>query len=204
MAVRESVHRIERALYNLELRVARRPHRHQPGPGRSAQGRRRLSICRSRSACWSPPGNCFPNNCTTARPSANWPSTAAVRPVKGVLSMAMAARERGFKRMLVPVENAREAAVVEEIAVYGVGTLERRGRPAVGPAAARTEPQRHRRMSPIGSTNTKSISPTCAARSSPSGPWSSRPPAVITCCSSAARAPARRCWLAGCRRSCRR
>ena len=37
--------------------------------------------------------------------------------------MAMAARERGFKRILVPVENAREAAVVEEIAVYGVGTL---------------------------------------------------------------------------------
>jgi magnesium chelatase family protein len=46
-----------------------------------------------------------------------------VRPVKGALSMAMAARERGLKRMLVPVENAREAAVVEEIAVYGVGTL---------------------------------------------------------------------------------
>ena len=46
-----------------------------------------------------------------------------VRPVNGVLSMAMTAAADGFNRMIVPLENAREAAVVQEIEVYGVGSL---------------------------------------------------------------------------------
>ena len=46
-----------------------------------------------------------------------------VRPIKGALSMAMTARDQGFRRLLVPVENSREAAVVSEIAVFGVATL---------------------------------------------------------------------------------
>ncbi|AQQ72203.1 Competence protein ComM [Limihaloglobus sulfuriphilus] len=46
-----------------------------------------------------------------------------VRPVNGVLSMAMAAREKGFDRIIVPQENAAEAAVVKGIDVYGVATL---------------------------------------------------------------------------------
>jgi magnesium chelatase family protein len=47
----------------------------------------------------------------------------AVRPVKGALSVAMAARDTGLKRLLVPAENAREAAVVEELEVYAVTSL---------------------------------------------------------------------------------
>ncbi len=46
-----------------------------------------------------------------------------VRPVNGVLNMAMTAAEAGFNRMIVPLENAREAAVVRNIEVYGVGSL---------------------------------------------------------------------------------
>ncbi|MFA5292830.1 MAG: YifB family Mg chelatase-like AAA ATPase [Phycisphaerae bacterium] len=46
-----------------------------------------------------------------------------VRPVNGVLSMAMAAQAGGFKSMIVPLENVREAAVVEDIEVFGVGSL---------------------------------------------------------------------------------
>ncbi len=46
-----------------------------------------------------------------------------VRPVNGVLSMAMTAAASGFKRMIVPLDNAREAAVVSEIEVFGVGSL---------------------------------------------------------------------------------
>jgi magnesium chelatase family protein len=46
-----------------------------------------------------------------------------VRPVNGVLSMAMTAAASGFRRMLVPLENAREAAVVQEVEVFGVGSL---------------------------------------------------------------------------------
>jgi len=46
-----------------------------------------------------------------------------VRPVNGVLSMAMTAAETGFSRMIVPLDNAEEAAVVENIEVYAVGSL---------------------------------------------------------------------------------
>jgi magnesium chelatase family protein len=46
-----------------------------------------------------------------------------VREVNGVLSMAMTAAANGFKRMIVPLENAEEAAVVGDIEVYGVGSL---------------------------------------------------------------------------------
>lgn len=47
----------------------------------------------------------------------------AVRPVRGVLPMAIAARRHGLKRLLVPAENAQEAALVEGLAVYGVESL---------------------------------------------------------------------------------
>lgn len=46
-----------------------------------------------------------------------------VRPVTGVLSMAMTAAAGGFSKMIVPLENAREAAVVKDIEVFPVGSL---------------------------------------------------------------------------------
>src|SRR6478736_226617 len=46
-----------------------------------------------------------------------------LRPVKGVLSIAMLARDRKIPHLLVPLGNAREAAVVEGVAVYPVRTL---------------------------------------------------------------------------------
>lgn len=46
-----------------------------------------------------------------------------VRPINGVLSMAMAAARQGFKGIIVPIENAPEAAVVQDIEVFGVGSL---------------------------------------------------------------------------------
>jgi len=46
-----------------------------------------------------------------------------VRPVNGILSMAMTAAAKGFGRMIVPLQNAKEAAVVEDIEVFGVGSL---------------------------------------------------------------------------------
>ncbi len=46
-----------------------------------------------------------------------------VRPVNGVLSMAMTAAANGFKRILVPLENAKEAAVVKNIEAFGVGSI---------------------------------------------------------------------------------
>ena len=45
------------------------------------------------------------------------------RSIKGALSMAIAARDAGYKGLLVPIENAREAAVVDEIDVIPIATL---------------------------------------------------------------------------------
>jgi magnesium chelatase family protein len=46
-----------------------------------------------------------------------------VRPVRGTLSAALAARERGVKRLIVPDANAREAAVVQGIEVFAAKSL---------------------------------------------------------------------------------
>ena len=46
-----------------------------------------------------------------------------VRPVNGVLSMAMTAATQGFSKIVVPLENSCEAAVVENIDAYAVGSL---------------------------------------------------------------------------------
>jgi magnesium chelatase family protein len=46
-----------------------------------------------------------------------------LRPVKGVLSMALQAHKQGFKRMLVPAENASEAALAEGLEVFGLPDL---------------------------------------------------------------------------------
>jgi len=46
-----------------------------------------------------------------------------VRPVRGALSAAIAARERGVRNVVVPETNAREAAVVEGIDVFAVRSL---------------------------------------------------------------------------------
>lgn len=46
-----------------------------------------------------------------------------VLPVKGVLPMAIMARKAGFKGMIVPRANETEAAVVNDIDIYGVDNL---------------------------------------------------------------------------------
>ena len=46
-----------------------------------------------------------------------------INPVKGVLPIAICARENGFKGVIVPRSNALEAAVVEGLEVFGVESL---------------------------------------------------------------------------------
>jgi magnesium chelatase family protein len=46
-----------------------------------------------------------------------------VRPVRGVLSMAVAAERRGIRNLIVPPDNAAEAAMVEGVRVFGVRHL---------------------------------------------------------------------------------
>ena len=47
----------------------------------------------------------------------------SILPIKGALPMAIKAREMGFRGMIVPVANATEAAVVNNLEVYGMATL---------------------------------------------------------------------------------
>lgn len=47
----------------------------------------------------------------------------SVQPIKGALPIAIKARENGFKGFLVPKANAREAAVVNNLDVYGVENI---------------------------------------------------------------------------------
>ena len=46
-----------------------------------------------------------------------------IKPVSGVLSVAIRAQKDNFKGMIVPQENAREAAVVNDLEVYGMDNL---------------------------------------------------------------------------------
>lgn len=47
----------------------------------------------------------------------------SLQPIKGVLPIAIKARELGFEGMIVPRQNAREAAVVNNIRVHGVNNI---------------------------------------------------------------------------------
>lgn len=47
----------------------------------------------------------------------------SLQPIKGALPIAIKARELGFEGMILPQQNAREAAVVNNLTVYGVENL---------------------------------------------------------------------------------
>ncbi len=47
----------------------------------------------------------------------------SLRPIKGVLPIAIQAKKEGFKGMIIPKHNAREAAIVSDLDVYGVETI---------------------------------------------------------------------------------
>lgn len=44
-------------------------------------------------------------------------------PIKGALPIAIEARKKGFKGFILPVHNAREAAIVNDLEVYGIENL---------------------------------------------------------------------------------
>ena len=71
----------------------------------------------------------------------------AIRPVRGALSVAVCARDKGIANLMLPADNAAEAAVVEGVSVFGVRHLAEvvsllTGRMNFTPA--RAERQRHR------------------------------------------------------------
>ena len=47
----------------------------------------------------------------------------SLQPIKGALPIAISAREQGFEGLILPKQNAREAAVVNRLRVYGVENI---------------------------------------------------------------------------------
>ena len=46
----------------------------------------------------------------------------SLQPIRGALPIAIKAREEGFKYLILPKENAKEAAIVDNLEVLGVDT----------------------------------------------------------------------------------
>lgn len=122
MAVKESVHRIERALANLG---------YQRPSGRTVINLAPADLRKDAGAFDVPialgmlvaTGQLLPEQMQGFAMVGELALDGSLRPVKGVLSMAMAARDHGIKSLLVPTHNAREAAVVGEVSVFCANTL---------------------------------------------------------------------------------
>ena len=48
----------------------------------------------------------------------------SLQPIHGVLPIALAARKAGFKGLILPAQNAREAAVVDSLEIYGLSHIQ--------------------------------------------------------------------------------
>jgi magnesium chelatase family protein len=49
--------------------------------------------------------------------------TGEIRPIKGALSMAIEAKRQGIKSLILPLENATEAALIDGLEIYGMTNL---------------------------------------------------------------------------------
>src|SRR5215468_3045739 len=116
-AVRESVHRIERALVNLGYR------RH---PGRTVINLAPAELKKDAGAFDLPialgllisTGQLQSVGAESVAVAGELALDGSLRPVRGALAMAMDAARRGIPRLIVPLQSAREAAVVKGVEVY--------------------------------------------------------------------------------------
>src|SRR5438128_12238428 len=117
LAVKESVHRIERALANLgyERHPGRTVINLAPADLRKDAGGFDLPIALGLLVAT---GQLLPEQLRDYASVGELALDGSIRPIKGALSMAMAAAGRGVKKLLVPLANAREAAVVEAVTVF--------------------------------------------------------------------------------------
>jgi magnesium chelatase family protein len=122
LAVRESVHRIERALANLGYArpTGRTVINLAPADLKKDAGAFDLPIALGMLVATR---QLSPEQLDAFASVGELALDASVRPVRGALSMAMEARDRGVTKLLVPAANAREAAVVREVEVYAVASL---------------------------------------------------------------------------------
>lgn len=65
-----------------------------------------------------------------------------LRPVNGVLSIALKAKKAGIKQMYVPVENAREAKLVKDLEVFPVKNLKQLNSHLIGEEMIKAQPKK--------------------------------------------------------------
>src|SRR5262245_36492588 len=122
LAVRESIHRIERALANLGY------DRH---PGRTVINLAPADLKKDAGAFDLPIAlgmlvatrQLLPEQLRDFALAGELALDGSVRPIKGALSVAMSAAQRKIAKLPVPAAKAREAAVVDAIQVFGAATL---------------------------------------------------------------------------------
>jgi magnesium chelatase family protein len=122
LAVRESIHRIERALENLRYRrpQGRTVINLAPADLRKDAGAFDLPIALGILVAKQ---DLRPDQVENLASVGELALDGSVRPIKGALAVALAARREGIRRLLVPAVNAPEAAVVEDIEVYPIASL---------------------------------------------------------------------------------
>ncbi len=122
LVVRESVHRIERALVNLGYRLptGRTIVNLAPADLRKDAGAFDLPIA---VGILVATGQITADKLDSFACVGELALDGSVRPIIGALSMSMEARTRGITKLIVPAANAREAAVVREVEVFGVASL---------------------------------------------------------------------------------
>ncbi|HSU69051.1 MAG TPA: YifB family Mg chelatase-like AAA ATPase [Tepidisphaeraceae bacterium] len=76
----------------------------------------------------------------------------AIRPVRGALSVAVCALEKKIPKVIVPAENAAEAAVVEGVRVYGARSL-------AEAVAMLTRPEEFQPVPPAGNGHRAALAP---------------------------------------------
>ncbi len=121
-SVRESIHRIERALVNLgyQRHAGRIVINLAPADLPKNAGGFDLPIALGLLVATE---QLLPEQLRDFATVGELALDGSLRPVKGALSMAMAAAAQGVSKLLVPAANAREAAVVEKVAVYAANSL---------------------------------------------------------------------------------
>ncbi len=135
-AVRESVHRIERALVNLgyQRHNGRTVINLAPADLKKDAGAFDLPIA---VALLVATKQLAPNCLSEYALAGELALDGTLRPIRGALSMAMAAQARGIGKLIVPAASAREAAVVKAVQVFAVKTLAE----AVGILSGQLTPQ---------------------------------------------------------------
>ncbi len=83
----------------------------------------RPTTCLLLSGCWAPTQTISSEKFSRYLLMGELSLDGSIQPIKGALPIAIKAREDGFEGLIIPQQNAREAAVVNKLKVYGVENI---------------------------------------------------------------------------------